>query len=154
MELIYAKLQATVLYALDGVVYFIIAMAGASFKDMYISVTTKQPIRIYRIFAAASLATVLMYGIRPHVQEEYLPAVNFVLGIIGFELFIHISTIAGLKKTIEEFRALLFSLFKGTSGGEDPRPKKTPARRTTKKDNPPVQKAKEIKASVKKEKEE
>ena len=146
MELIYAKVQAFALYSLDGVGYFIVAMTGALCKDVYRSINTKSPMEGYRVFAAAMLTTMIMYAIRDHINGELIPVVNFVLGVIGFELFVHISTIKGLIQTIIEFRALLFSLFKGASGGEDMSEKKKPStRRSTKKANPPVQKAKELK---------
>lgn len=112
MEMIYARLQACALIMLDGAVYFIIAMLGAFVKDIYDTCTGARPrIEIYRIFVATTLSTFLTFAARDYVNSEnLLPLINFVLGVIGWELFSRISTIDGLLKTITGFRQFITSI--------------------------------------------
>lgn len=117
MEIIYAKIQACATVLLDGAVYFIIAMLGAFAKDLYDTCTGGRPrIEIYRIFVATTLSTFLTFAARDYVNSEnLLPLINFVLGIIGWELFIRISTIDGLVGTITSARQLISSLINPTN---------------------------------------
>lgn len=123
VEMIYARLQACASFMLDGAVYFIIAMLGAFVKDIYDTYSGARPrIEIYRIFVGTMLSTFLTFAARDYVNSEnLLPVVNFVLGVIGWELFVRISTIDGLVKTIRDGRQALVSLL----STNDPAPPRT-----------------------------
>lgn len=110
--MIYARLQACASFMLDGAVYLIIAMLGAFVKDIYDTYSGARPrIEIYRIFVGTMLSTFLTFAARDYVNSEnLLPVVNFVLGVIGWELFVRISTIDGLIKTIKDARQTLVSI--------------------------------------------
>lgn len=114
MDLLYARVLGWLSITLDGAAYFIIAMVGAFVKDIYDTYSGTRPrIEIYRIFVSTTLSTFLTFAARDYVGENSLPAVNFVLGVIGWELFSRVSTIDGLVKTIKDGRQLLLTLFVG-----------------------------------------
>ena len=104
MEILQERLQFLSLVLLDGVAYFLIAMIGAFAKDTYDTISgTRLKIGIKRITVASLLGTVLTFAARSYMSDDTLIAVTFILGVIGWELFSHISTIKGLKKTIMSF---------------------------------------------------
>jgi len=114
MDLLYARVLGWLSITLDGAAYFIIAMVGAFVKDIYDTYSGTRPrIEIYRIFVSTTLSTFLTFAARDYVGENSLPAVNFVLGVIGWELFSRVSTIDGLVKTIKDARQLMLTLFVG-----------------------------------------
>ena len=123
MELIYAKLQTMSLYVLDGVAYFISAMVGAFVKDMYDTHNGTRPrIEIRRVLIATLLSTLITFAVREHVPEDSLPFITFIVGVIGWELFVRISTIEGLMGTIRDIRLFIVSLVSPGTGGDTPPP--------------------------------
>lgn len=123
MELIYAKLQTMSLYVLDGVAYFISAMVGAFVKDMYDThAGTRPKIEIRRVLIATLLSTLITFAVREHVPEDALPFITFIIGVIGWELFVRISTIEGLLGTIRDIRLFIVSLVSPGTGGVAPPP--------------------------------
>lgn len=106
---------------LDGAVYFIVAMLGAFVKDIYDTYSGARPqIEIYRIFVGTMLSTFLTFAAKDYVNSEnLLPVVNFVLGVIGWELFVRISTIDGLIKTIKDGKRALVSILTSNDSRSD-----------------------------------
>ena len=112
METIYAKLAIALEFAIDGVGYFVIAMLGAVIKDLYDTETGKRPrIEIYRIFVSATLTTFITFALTDYIPKNCVPMFNFILGLLGCELFVRISTIAGLVQTINDIKTIAMDIF-------------------------------------------
>lgn len=119
VEIVYAKLQVWSMFVLDGAAYFLIAMVGAFVKDIYDTYSgVKTRIEIFHIVVSASLSTFLIFAARNYTGEDLLPAINFILGIVGWELFVRVSTIDGLINTVKEVRSLILTLIGGTSSNK------------------------------------
>lgn len=120
MEIVFAKLQNFSIFFLDGVAYFLIAMIGAFVKDTFDTVIgTRRRIEIRRIFVGTILSTFLTFAAREYVQNDLLIAVNFGLGVIGWELFSRTCTIKGLEETALGLRSFYLAFVKGKSLREE-----------------------------------
>jgi len=116
MEILYAKLQTSSIFFLDGATYFLIAMIGAFVKDIYDTVSGTRPkIEIRRIFVSTTLSTFLIFAARGYLNDDLEIAITFILGVIGWELFSRICTINGLKKTLLGLKNLHTTLTKDSA---------------------------------------
>lgn len=120
MEIVYAKLQNFSLFFLDGAAYFLVAMIGAFVKDIFDTVVgTRRRIETRRIFVGTILSTFLTFAARGYLEGDLLIAINFFLGIIGWELFCRTCTIRGLEETVLGFRKFQKAFFSGKSLKEE-----------------------------------
>lgn len=93
---------------LNVITYFVLAFAGSTAKDMYDGYTGKKEktgrfnISIGKIMVSALLSSFIMYAISPWIPFNWTPLVNFLLGIVGWELFERVSTIHGLMITAKD----------------------------------------------------
>lgn len=95
--------------------YFILGIAGAFSKDIYDTLTGDcRNIRIKRIVLGGILSAVFMPMLESLVFASFgvqtLLAIGFLLGVMSFELFGKISSIAGIKdiaKDAVEIKSIL-----------------------------------------------
>lgn len=85
--------------------YFTIGFFGAFMKDLYETITNKEPkIKLGRILIGSIWTAFLFIFLGDSILKEYsinvIIFLTFLSGLIGFELFGKITTIAGLTKVI------------------------------------------------------
>lgn len=97
--------------------FFIIGFAGAFTKDLYDTISGKnKKIQVSKVFIGAVFSAFVMLGISQPVTKRFdvsfntIICINFITGVVGFELFGKLSTLRGLdkgfKKALEIKKAL------------------------------------------------
>lgn len=122
MEIFYDKLHTFSIFFLDALTYFIIAMIGALVKDVYdVTVGSRIRFEIKKIFVGTMLSTFIIFAARGYMNDDWIIAVTFILGVIGWELFSRVSTIDGMKNTIIGFKKMMHYILHGGDPPDDER---------------------------------
>lgn len=82
--------------------YFVIGSLGAFLKDWYETLTNKnETIRLGEILIGGLCSTFICYGFQDFILQKFsvnfLVFINFLLGILGFEIFGNITNLQKLK---------------------------------------------------------
>lgn len=98
--------------SLNLIFYFTIGSFGAFFKVLYESMTRKNyKIRIGKIIIGGGTTAIICAGLNYNILYQYNIGVRFMVaalvGVLGFEIFGKIRTIAGLKNFINELAAIM-----------------------------------------------
>lgn len=100
-------------YAVQFISYFIFSFTGALLKEMHYANTTKNrnyEFTAYKVVAGTLVGTFLSIAIQDYFEDsmishwENMAFISFVLGLIGFELFTKLSSIAGIKSLVKEVK--------------------------------------------------
>lgn len=106
--------------ALNLLFYFVIGSFGAFLKDLYETLTKKnERIRLGEIIIGGGVATFFCYGVRDSWLSGFslntTVLITFIVGILGFEIFGNITTIANFKRflaMIVEFKERFSIVYK------------------------------------------
>ena len=104
-------LIVTVKYFIEFVSYFIFAFTSSLLKEVYCANTIKKyQFGPYRVICSTIIATVGTLAIKEvyHEELEHLWGVTAtictIFGLLGFEIFKHLTSIAGIKSLIKEIK--------------------------------------------------
>lgn len=101
------KLESSSLVLFDITVWFIVGLIGAMVKDIYDIKRGAQPhIVISKIFVSTIISVLCTFAARKYVAEDIIPILNFILGLLGWEIFINICTIDGLLSFVQSIRRI------------------------------------------------
>lgn len=99
-------------YIIEFVSYFIFSFTGSLLKEMYnTNSTNEHEFSSYNVIASTIIATLFTMAFKEFYfggEQEWaiMAFLSFVFGLIGFELFITLSSINGIRKflstTVEE----------------------------------------------------
>lgn len=89
--------------------YFLLGLCGAFVKDLYDFMCGKQKkIMIHEIIIAATTTSFISLGIQDFVVEKYgfnfMITINFLIGVLGFEIFTCFNTIQGIRQFLSDFK--------------------------------------------------
>ena len=129
--------------SLNLIFYFTIGSFGAFFKVLYESMTrTNYKIKIGKIIIGGGTTAIICAGLNYNILHQYNIGLRFMIaalvGVLGFEIFGKIRTIAGLKGFITEVGEIVNGLrdvAKGRNDGNNNNPPSV---------NPPVDTPKDI----------
>ncbi len=95
-------------FLIESAFLIFISFLGAFIKDLYNTITKKnQKICLYEIFVGGVTGAIVSYAIINVWLEhrwslEVITLFTFICGVLGFEIFGNVNSIAGLKKFIGE----------------------------------------------------
>lgn len=94
-------------YAVQFLSFFVLSFAGAFITEIHNANTRdKYEFAAYKVVNGTITATLLSFAVREYYWDSTISHwaimifISFILGLVGYELFTHLSSIAGIKALI------------------------------------------------------
>jgi hypothetical protein len=132
--------EALMEMSINFLFYFIIGSFGAFLKDLYETMTKKnEKIRLGEVLIGGACSTFICFGLRDTWFKDLglnlIVLITFICGILGFELFGNLTTMAKFKELVIYIIDLKNRISIAPPSGNNPPPSTEPSKKTP----PPVE---------------
>ena len=111
--MIAARIDILTVIVLDAIFCFVVALLGAIAKDVVIDTVYKNKPRIdvIQVLTGSFLSTLITLAAKQYIDVYMMPLLAFILGAVGYELFMQACTIDGLIGVTQKVRVILSNIF-------------------------------------------